>query len=252
MAILRNRLTYISIALLLFSHAAGAQEARDIVKRADEKAKGKTSVSTITIQTVRPNWTREMTVKSWTKGNDYALILVTAPAKEKGVVFLKRDKEVWNWVPSIERNIKMPPSMMSQSWMGTDFTNDDLVKEASILEDYDHSFVEDTVIEGRGCYKIQLIPKPTAAVVWGKLLMCIDRKDYLMLHVEYFDEDGMLINTMHAGDIKMLGGRLLPGRLEMIPSEKKGNKTILLYTALAFDQPIEDSFFTVQNMPVVK
>lgn len=99
---------------------------------------------------------------------------------------------------------------------------------------------------------IRLIPKPTAAVVWGKLLMCIDKKDYLMLHVEYYDEDGVLINTMHAGDIKMLGGRLLPGRLEMVPSEKKGNKTILLYTALVFDQPIDDSFFTVQNMPLIK
>jgi outer membrane lipoprotein-sorting protein len=245
-------LTYMSIMFLLLGHAVVAQDAREIVRRADEKAKGKTSVSTITIQTVRPNWTREMTVKSWTKGNMYALILVTAPAKEKGVVFLKRDKEVWNWVPSIERNIKMPPSMMSQSWMGTDFTNDDLVKEASILEDYDHSIVGDTAIEGRICYTIRLIPKPTAAVVWGKLLMCIDKKDYLMLHVEYYDEDGALINTMHAGDIKMLGGRLLPGRLEMVPAEKKGHKTILLYTALAFDQPIDDSFFTVQHMTVVK
>ena len=247
-----NTSTYISVVLLLLSHAIGAQDAREIVKRADEKAKGKTSASTITIQTLRPNWTREMTVKSWTKGNNYALILVTSPAKEKGVVFLKRDKEVWNWVPSIERNIKMPPSMMSQSWMGTDFTNDDLVKEASILEDYDHTIVGDTVVEGRNCYQIRLIPKPSAAVVWGKLLMSIDKKDYLMLHVEYYDEDGALINTMHAGDIKMLGGRLLPGRMEMVPFEKKGNKTVLLYTALTFDQPLDDSFFTVQNMTVVK
>ena len=117
------------------------QEAKDIVKKADDKAKGKTSIASITIQTIRPNWTREMSVKAWTKGKDLTLILVLAPAKEKGVVFLKRKKEVWNWIPSIERNIKMPPSMMSQSWMGTDFTNDDLVKEASIIEDYSHSFL---------------------------------------------------------------------------------------------------------------
>jgi outer membrane lipoprotein-sorting protein len=228
------------------------QEAKDIVQKADEKAKGKTSFAYITIQTIRPTWTREMSVKAWTKGNDLTLILVLAPAKEKGVVYLKRNKEVWNWIPSIERNIKMPPSMMSQSWMGTDFTNDDLVKEASILEDYNHTFLEDVTIDGRNCYKIQLIPKPKSAVVWGKVILSIDKNDFLMLHAEYYDEDKILVNTMHSSDIKMLGGRLLPARMEMIPANKKGNKTVLIYSSLIFDKPIEDSFFTTQNITKVK
>lgn len=228
------------------------QEAKDIVQKADEKAKGKTSFAHITIQTIRPTWTREMSVKAWTKGNDLTLILVLAPAKEKGVVYLKRNKEVWNWIPSIERNIKMPPSMMSQSWMGTDFTNDDLVKEASILEDYNHTFLEDVTIDGRNCYKIQLIPKPKSAVVWGKVILSIDKKDFLMLHAEYYDEDKILVNTMHSSDIKMLGGRLLPARMEMIPASKKGNKTVLIYNSLLFDTPIEDSFFVIQNITKVK
>ena len=172
-------------------------EAKDIVKNADKKAKGNTSIANITIQTIRPTWTREMTVKAWTKGNDLSFIYILAPAKEKGVVYLKRNKEVWNWIPSIERTIKMPPSMMSQSWMGTDFTNDDLVKEASILEDYNHSFLEDVIVDGRNCYKIQLLPKPKSAVVWGKVIMDIDKKDFMMLYVEYYDEDGIVINIMH-------------------------------------------------------
>jgi outer membrane lipoprotein-sorting protein len=225
------------------------QDAGEIVKKADERAKGKTSVSSITIQTIRPKYTREMTVKSWTKGNNWVMILITAPVRDKGVAYLKRKKEVWNWIPSIERNIKLPPSMMSQSWMGTDFTNDDLVKEASIVEDYNHTILGDTIIEGRICFKIQMLPKPAAAVVWGKLLMCIDKKDYLMLHVAYFDEEGKLINTMHAGEVKMLGGKLLPSRMEMIPADKKGYKTVLVYNNLVFDKPIEDGFFTTQNMP---
>ena len=237
---------------LLIIPFAFAQEAKDVVKKADEKAKGKTSVATITIQTIRPGWTREMSVKGWTKGNDLTLILVLAPAKEKGVVYLKRKKEVWNWIPSIERNIKMPPSMMSQSWMGTDFTNDDLVKEASILEDYNHSFLAEVTIDARTCYKIQLLPKPKAAVVWGKVIMAIDKKDFMMLHVEYYDEDGVLINTMHCTDIKMLGGRLLPARMEMVPANKKGNKTVLLYNSLVFDTPLDDSFFNTQNITKVK
>jgi outer membrane lipoprotein-sorting protein len=243
------------ILLLLFFHLsiiALSQEAKDIVKKADEKAKGKTSVANITIQTIRPSWTREMTVKAWTKGNDLSFILVLAPAKEKGVVFLKRKKEVWNWIPSIERSIKMPPSMMSQSWMGTDFTNDDLVKEASILEDYNHSFLQDAIIDGRNCYKIQLLPKPKSAVVWGKVIMDIDKKDFMMLHVEYYDEDGVLINTMHCSDIKLLGDRLLPGKMEMVPASKKGNKTVLIYNSLIFDTPLDDSFFNTQNITKAK
>ncbi|HEY4628235.1 MAG TPA: outer membrane lipoprotein-sorting protein [Flavobacterium sp.] len=238
---------HLSIIPFVFS-----QEAKDVVKKADEKARGKTSIANITIQTIRPTWSREISVKGWTKGNDLTLILVLAPAKEKGVVYLKRKKEVWNWIPSIERNIKMPPSMMNQSWMGTDFTNDDLVKEASILEDYNHLFLEDVTIDGRNRYKIQLLPKPKAAVVWGKVIMAIDKKDFMMLHVEYYDEDGALINTMHCTDIKLLGGRLLPAKMEMVPANKKGNKTVLLYNSLVFDTPLDDSFFTTQNITKVK
>jgi outer membrane lipoprotein-sorting protein len=232
--------------------SAVGQTAIEIVRKADEKTKGKTSVANITIQTVRPSYTRELTMKSWSKGSSYSMILVTAPAKEKGIVYLKRLKEVWNWIPSIERTVKLPPSMMSQSWMGTDFTNDDLVKEASIVEDYVHTIAGEAVIDGRNCYKIQMIPKPAATVVWGKVLAWIDKKDYLMLRVEYYDEDNELINTLQCSDIKTFGGKLLPGRMEMTPADKKGHKTVLIYNSLVFDKPIEDSFFTSQNMTKVQ
>lgn len=243
----------IVVILLFFAfNITWAQDARDIVKKADEKMKGKTATANITIQTVRPNWSREMTLKSWSKGNDLSMILVTAPAKDKGIVYLKRKKEVWNWIPSIERNIKLPPSMMSQSWMGTDFSNDDLVKEASVIEDYEHKIVGEELVEGRNCYVIELLPKASAAVIWGKVSMWIDKKDYLMLKVAYFDEDNELVNTMQCSDIKTMGGKLLATRMEMIPADKKGNKTVLIYNSLEFDKPIADTFFTTQNMPKVK
>lgn len=243
----------IVVILLFFAfNITWAQDARDIVKKADEKMKGKTATASITIQTVRPNWSREMTLKSWSKGNDWSMILVTAPAKDKGIVYLKRKKEVWNWIPSIERNIKLPPSMMSQSWMGTDFSNDDLVKEASVIEDYEHKIVGEELVEGRNCYVIELLPKASAAVIWGKVSMWIDKKDYLMLKVAYFDEDNELVNTMQCSDIKTMGGKLLATRMEMIPADKKGNKTVLIYNSLEFDKPIADTFFTTQNMPKVK
>lgn len=236
------------IVSVLYVFSADAQDAREIVKKADERSKGATSQSLLTIHIVRPDWSREISMKAWTKGNDLAMIVVTSPAKDKGVAYLKRSKEVWNWIPAIERNIKLPPSMMSQSWMGTDFTNDDLVKEASIVEDYDHFIIKDTVVSDRTCYLILMLPKTKVAVVWGKVLLAIDKTDYIMLHAQYFDEDGKLVNVMNGTNVKMMGGRLLPSKLEMRPVEKKGYSTILVYSSIEFDKPINDNFFTTQNM----
>ncbi len=210
--------------------------------------RGETSQAEMIIQTVRPTWTREMRVKTWLKGERYAMILIKTPVKDKGVSFLKRDKEVWNWIPSLERSIKLPPSMMSQSWMGTDFTNDDLVKESSTVEDYDHTFAGDTVINGRNCYIIKMVPKPEAAVVWGKLIMCIDKLDFIELHARFYDDEGELINTMNASEVKRMDGRLIPTHLEMIPADKKGQKTVLIYSSVVFNKPLPDTFFTLQQI----
>jgi len=243
-----SRITFSLFFLLVPLLGTWAQDAREIVRKADEKARGNTAEAEMTIQIVRPTWQREMTMRSWSKGTTLAMIKVLSPARDAGVSYLKRDKEVWNWVPSIERTIKLPPSMMSQSWMGTDFTNDDLVKEASIINDYDHALAGDTVVSGRSCHKIILTPKPSASVVWGRLETFIDKKDYLMLLVRYYDEDGYLVNTLVAGEVRMLGGRLLPSRIEMIPSDKPGHKTVMLYQRMQFDRPIDDGFFTPQQM----
>lgn len=240
---------YIFLLLfILLSIFSGAQDAKEIVKHADDKMRGKTSQAEMVIITTRPTWTREMSVKTWMKGSDFAMILIQAPVKEKGTVFLKRKKEVWNWLPTLERSIKLPPSMMSQSWMGTDFTNDDLVKESSVVEDYEHTLVGDTLLQGRTCYIVQMIPKPDAAVVWGKLIVCIDKQDFIELHSRFYDEDGSLINVMNASDIKEMDGRLIPTRLVMIPSDKKNQKTEILYKKILFNRQIEDTFFTLDKM----
>ena len=138
--------------------------------------------------------------------------------------------------------------MMSQSWMGTDFTNDDLVKESSMVEDYDHSFAGDTIIGGRDCYVIKMIPKPEAAIVWGMLTLCIDKKDFIELHTRFYDEDHELINTMNASEIKLMDARLIPTYIEMIPADKKDQKTVLIYSNILYDKPIPDTFFTLQQI----
>jgi outer membrane lipoprotein-sorting protein len=245
------KIVYIFLLGFLW-HSNQAQTAFEIIKKADEKLRGKTSKSEMTIKVIRPTWEREMTMKSWSKGTEMSMVLITSPAKDAGTVFLKREKEIYNWMPSIERSIKLPPSMMMQSWMGTDFTNDDLVKESSAVEDYTHKILKDSTIEGRVCWKIELTPKPDAPVVWGKIYSWVDKKDFLQLRIEFYDEDGFLINTMIGSDIKTLGGKIVPSKMEMIPAEKKGNKTVMIYNSLLFDQEINDDFFSSQNMQRVK
>jgi outer membrane lipoprotein-sorting protein len=227
---------------------AAPPDGTEIVRRADQHLRGNTSYAEFTMKLVRPDWSREITMKSWSKGTKRALILVTAPARDKGTTFLKRDNEVWNWVPGVERVIKIPPSMMSQSWMGSDFTNDDLVRESSIVDDYTHAVAGDTTIDGRACWKILMTPKPDAAVVWGKVLIWISKQDDLELREEFYDEDGVLVNVMEMSAVKTLGGRLLPTVLEMTPRDKPGHKTTLTYKDARFEEPIDDSFFSEQNM----
>jgi outer membrane lipoprotein-sorting protein len=226
--------------------------AEDIIRKADEKVRGNSSKSTITMKIVRPGWTRKMTMKAWSKGDELSIILVTAPARDKGIAFLKRDQELWNWQPTINRIIKMPPSMMMQSWMGSDFTNDDLVKESSIIKDYTHRILGEEEVEGRLSYKIELIPKEDAPVVWGKIISWIDKKDFLQLKSEMYDEDGFLVNTMYGKNIKMLGGKLLPALLEVIPADEEGHMTQIEYNELEFDMPIESSFFSTKNLKRVR
>lgn len=241
------------IPFLAIGLLTNAQTAREIIQKADEKMRGSTSAITeMTITIVRPKWQREMTLKTWSKGEELSLSLIKSPAKEKGITFLKRYKEIWNWMPSIERSIKLPPSMMMQSWMGTDFTNDDLVRESSTLNDYDQKIVGDSTILGRKCWKLQLDPKPDAPVVWGKLIVFIDQQDYIQLRSEMFDEDGFLVNIMNSMDIKEMGGKKLAAKMEMIPVETPGNKTMMEITAIEFDKPIDDEFFTTSNMKRIK
>lgn len=243
-----NSLRFFLLLLLLAFNPFSEQNASDIVKKADEKMRGKTSQAELAIITSRANWSRKMDVKTWIKGTDYSMILIQSPVRDKGTVFLKRGKEVWNWIPTLERSIKLPPSMMSQSWMGTDFTNDDLVKESSVVDDYTHTLLSDTLIANKPCFKVQMIPKPETAVVWGKIIVCIDKKDYLELHTKFFDEDGTLVNIMNAYDIKEMDDRLIPTRIEMIPIDKKNQKTEIIYKKILFDKPIDNSFFTLSNM----
>jgi len=239
------------IILMLAFHAYG-QTAKEIIQKADDKMQGLSNKSEMKMTIIRPGWKREITMKGWAMGRSHSLILITAPARDKGAGFLKRKNEMWNWQPSIDRVIKLPPSMMLQSWMGSDFTNDDLVKESSIVNDYDHILDEDTVINNMVCYKISMIPHEDAAVVWGKVVVYIDKENYNQHLVYYYDEDDFLVNTMILSDVKTMGGRIIPTHLEMIPADEPDNKTVIDYLDIQFDLNISESFFSLQNMKRVR
>lgn len=247
---------YFSLILLLIPIISFGQQsisATEIIKKADEKFNGEESgISVMSMTIVRPTWERTVVFKGWNKGVENSLTLITAPSGEKGQTFLKRGNEMWSWNPTISRLIKLPPSMMSQGWMGSDYTNDDILKESSIVNDYSHEIEGEELIEGRNCYKIKMVAHDDAAVIWGSQTRWIDKKDFLFLKAELYDEDGYLIRTELGGEIKTMDGRLIPTRIELIPEEEEGQKTIIEILEIEFNVPIDDKFFSQQNMKRVR
>jgi len=241
------------IAISTIASPMFSQDATEIIKKADEKWNGeKSSESYMVMTIVRPTWERTIEFKNWTKGKDNALTLITAPAKEKGQAFLKVGTEMWNWMPSIGRMVKLPPSMMADGWMGSDYTNDDILKESSIVVDFDHKIINSETIDGWDCWKIELVPHENATVVWGKIIKWISKDEFIQMKSEYFDEDGYLIKTEFAYDVKIMDGRKIPGRIEIVPADKKNQKTIVIINTMKFNISIDDSFFSQQNMKKVR
>jgi outer membrane lipoprotein-sorting protein len=234
----------------LFSQSISATE---IVRKADEKFNGeKSSMMVMAMTIIRPSWQRTIEFKNWSLGKEYALTLVTAPAKDAGQSFLKRSNEMWNWNPSINRLIKLPPSMMSQGWMGSDYTNDDILKESSVVNDYIHEITGEETFADRVCYRIKMVAKEEAAVIWGHQIRWIDKKDFLVMKAELYDEDGVLVRTETGSDIKMMDGRVIQSRIELVPAEEPGNRTVVVIKDIKFNIPLQQSFFSQQNMKMVR
>ncbi|MGI2946249.1 outer membrane lipoprotein-sorting protein [Vibrio diabolicus] len=244
--------TFCVLACVLLSSFSYAESAFDIVQKSDQAMRGKSSYSEATMKIVRPDWSRSMTMKSWTKGTELSLVLVTAPAKDKGSASLKRHREMWNWVPSIERVIKIAPSMLSQSWMGSDFTNDDLINQSSIVVDYQHQLLQSEPFDGDKVWVIDALAKPDAPVVWSKVRLWISQTSLLQRKVEFYGEFDELVNVLTTYDVKTLGGRDVATRMEMQPIDKPGNKTVLITHEAQFDFDIDDDFFSQQQMKALR
>lgn len=250
-----NKFIITGSAFLLSVVVTGfAQETspKDIVEKAYYNERSEAYSLNMTIEVIRPTWSRELTTKTWAKGSDYGMMVITAPAKDQGVSFMRINSEGWNYIPSIDRIVKISPSQMSQSWMGSDYTNEDLLKEASIIKDYEHKLLGTDIIEGIECYKIEATPKPDAAVIWGRKILWIGKGDLLERKVENYDETGTLISTLIKSEVKSIGGKTIATKLTMTPATKSGQKTVVTIHSGSFSETMDQFFFTKENMKQVR
>lgn len=253
------RLLYIASAALLLASAAASVAAsaaasdakaakpvdiKALMKKIDELYRSTASQGRMAMTIKTPDWSRTIKMAIWTKGDKYTFIRIAEPRKEKGVSFLKRDKNIWNFFPKINKVIKVPPSMMMASWMGSDFTNDDLVKDSSLLDDYK---VADQS-EAAGKLTFALVPSRSAVSLWGKIVITVDKATSLPITQVFFDERGEKIRTMSFTDIGLLGQRQLPRTLTLIPHTKTGHSTVIRYLDMSFDAKIPASVFTLHNL----
>ncbi len=237
----------IMFTLLAGSTLAG-QTAQDIIEQAEDLLKGETSRGTFIMTVVTPNFTRVMEMDTYWKGNEKALIHIKSPRREAGNRTLKIGNEMWMYLRNTETTIKIPPSMMLQSWNGSDFTNDDIVRESNLVEDYKMEIIGEEEVEGILCWVIELIPRPDAPIVWGKLHYWVRQRDYIAARIEYYDERGDLIRYMEFSDINEYGGRTIPGTWTMYNNAKPGHRTKFEILDVQFDVRLSDRVFSLQEL----
>jgi outer membrane lipoprotein-sorting protein len=240
-----------SVNLLLIASSSLAQKESidDIIKKIDELYRSKTSHCTMEMQIVTPDWERTLTMEAWSIGMDKTFVVIHSPKKEQGVATLRIDNEMWNYLPKTDKIMKIPPSMMMGSWMGSDFTNDDLVRESTMQDDYTYQFAQVENPKSEEIY-IEFVPKEDSPIVWGKIVSAIRKSDYMPVWHKYYDEKGKLIRLMNFNDIRKFGDREMPATMELLPQTeaKKDNRTIIRYLSAEFDIKLDDKIFSVVNL----
>ena len=229
----------------------------NLLKKIDELYRSDSSYSEMEMEVVTPNWSRTIGIKSWTRGMKKTFIYITSPKKDEGITTLRLGNKMWNYFPKINKVMRVPPSMMMGSWMGSDFTNDDLVKESTFIDDYTGEFFTPSSAEqasqgkpkiDNSLYYIRLKPKKETISLWAKIEILIDKKNNLPVKQIYFDEKGRIARVMEFKDIKKLGGKFLPATLLMQVISKPGRRTVIKYKKMDFDVKIPASIFSIRNL----
>jgi len=237
----------VSLLLAVVASLAEAQDPKEIVRAAWNHWRGESSHGEMTMVIHRPSWERSMSMRAWTRGSKHSLVRVTAPRKDAGNGTLMIDDTMWTFSPKVNRVIKVPSSMMAQSWMGSDFSNKDVSKADDIVDQYDHKLLAQEEHEGHAVYVIESIPHEEAAVVWGKEVLRV-RDDHVLLSQEYYDQDGVLVKAMRALEVGEMGGRTLAIRMRMAKVDTEDEWTEMRTDSVEFDVELSDSLFTRSNL----
>ncbi|UCH84709.1 MAG: outer membrane lipoprotein-sorting protein [Candidatus Latescibacterota bacterium] len=228
-------------------NTAGDDVIQEIIKEIDELYRSKSSYAEFEMHVVTPHWERTMAMNAWSAGMDRTFIRITAPRKDNGVATLRIGNEMWNYLPKTNKIIKIPPSMMMSSWMGSDFTNDDIVREFSLYEDY--SYAETSVGDpDSNLIYIDCVPRADLAVVWRHVVIAVRRSDHLPVWQKYYDEKDELMRVMNFRDIKTFGKRTIPSVMEIVPQNKEGHRTQVRYLKLEFDIDVDENIFSLRNL----
>ena len=226
---------------------ASDAEVEEIIRHIDQLYRSETSHAEISMQIKTPNWERTLSMTVWTKGTDKTFIRINSPKKEKDITTLRIGKEMWNYLPKVNKTFKISPSMMMGSWMGSDFTNDDLVRESSLIDDYSSQLITPDDASPDLIY-IALIPKEDSAIVWGKVISAVRSSDYLPVWQHFYDEKEKLMRVLNYKDIKSFGAKTIPTVMEMIPQNKEGHKTVVRFLKADFNSKVDDNIFTRRNL----
>lgn len=241
-------ISWLSVAVFtIFCGTLHAVEVETLVRDAVNYYRGNASFSVVDMTIHRPGWERTLTIKAWTRGQKDSLFTIIAPPKDNGNGTLKKGKEMWIFNPRVNRVIKLPPSMMSQSWMGSDFSNNDLAKSDSIINDYTHKITGTEIHDGKKVFVITSIPKPDAPVVWGMQKLRI-REDLIFLSQGFYDEDLLLVKAMTGTEIQMIGGKLFPRVWKMQKADREDEYTMLEYRELLFRDHLPGDLFTLSSL----
>lgn len=236
---------------LVITFAFPVQEeisAEEIIQNVEKLFRGSTSHGIFELHIKTEDWQRSITIESWAVGTEKSFIRILSPKKEKGIGFLKVGSEMWQYLPKVRRTIKIPPSMMLASWMGSDFTNDDLARESSIMEDYTHTLIGISEYNAEPVYELALTAKPNAPVVWSKIQLLCRKSDFIPLRENYYDESGKVVRTVIFSDMKLMGDRIIPTTMTLTKPDEPENFTRLIYHEIEFDLPIANSVFTLKNL----
>jgi len=240
-------LTLLSAILFLSPSMAQEPDAAQLIRNAMDHWRGLTSYSDMTMTIHRPDWERSMTMLSWSKGDKLSLVRIVEPKKDAGNGTLLNDNNMWTYTPKINRIIKVPSSMMSQSWMGSDFSNKDISKSTDIIDQYDHELVGSEERDGHVYYTISSVPHEEAAVVWGKEVLTV-RDDYVLIEQQFWDQDGILVKSMKTLEVQEMGGRAVARVMRMGKVDSPGEWTQLTANSIEFDLELPDNLFTLSNL----